>query len=421
MLFMVLLAATGYAQYTFSGTVTTTSSAPVAGQTVYVESDSALWTGSMSPMFHLSAVTNSSGAYSVTLPSSITSGHPILAYTLNCSSGPSLYNSHTYAGVNITSNFVKCVPPPPPVVSGTITAGSSGAANAKVFLIDKFPDSVWVGSTLVSTMTLQVRDSGLTNSAGNYSINTPSLVRGSLLVKAFLTPAASNYSSYLPTYYTSSLIWSGATAVSSTSSVTVNIALTPGTNPGGPGFIGGYVIFGANKTTAVGDPSPGRQIILTDNANNAIAYAISDASGHFMFNNLAYGTYKIFGDVLGKNSTPLSVTINATTPGISIVKFEDKVLTFNASLATSVGSVSAALKDIRVYPNPVNNVLNIAGLENIKGDKDALLTDITGKQIGNYHFTNMAETAINVSALPAGIYILQLATTEGTATFKVSK
>lgn len=414
-LMLLLLSSTGFAQYTFSGTVLTTASAPVVGQTVYVYTDSLKWVSGMSPIFFTSTVTNSSGAYTVTLPSSITSGHPILATTANCT-GPYLANSHTYAGVNITSNFTKCIPPPPPTISGKIYTGSTGAANAKVYLIDKHLDTV-----TSTTWILTLRDSATTNSTGDYTMNYPTYVAGSLLVKAFLLPASSVYASYLPTYYTSSLIWSGATSLPSSSTVTANISLIGGTNPGGPGFVGGSVLLGANKTTAVGDPLPNRLILLTDGSNNAVAYTKSDANGMFAFLNLPYGTYKIFGDVMGKTSAPLTFVLSAASPNANSIQFKETSKTFNATLfASSVANVTA-IEAISAYPNPVTNVLNIAGLNAIAGDKDAVLTDVTGKQIGIYHFAANAEAVINTSALVSGLYILQVTTTEGTATLKISK
>lgn len=417
---MLLLSAAGYAQYTFSGTVLTSTGSPVANQTVSIYTDSLHWTVGMSPGFFTSAVTNSAGAYTATLPSSITSGHPILAATQNCS-GPYLQNSHTYAGVNITSNFTKCVPPPPPSVNGMITAGSSGAGNAKVYLILKYLDSNMTGLT----WKLRALDSGLTNSSGNYSINKPTVPFGdSLLVKAFLLPASSVYANYLPTYYTSSLLWSGATVVntSGSGSVTVNISLIAGTNPGGPGFIGGDVTAGANKGTAVGDPVAGREIILTDGNNNAVAYTYSDANGKFSFSNVAFGTYKIFGDVMGKTSNPLTFTIGANNPSVNTIRFVDNSSNFNATLyPSSVANASSKLAAITAYPNPMSNTLYINGMEAIGGTKEVRIADITGKVVYQHTFAAHEAGIIEVQPLSNGLYILQVATEEGTATMKITK
>ncbi|OSZ79189.1 hypothetical protein CAP35_13315 [Chitinophagaceae bacterium IBVUCB1] len=408
------------AQFTFSGTVLTTTGAPVVGQTVWVMSDSSRgWSGTThGAFFSTSAVTNSTGAYTVTMPSTTLSGHPIWASTVNCTGGSpaTLSNLHTYAGVNITSNFTKCVPPPPATISGQITHNSTGAANAKVYLIAKSPDSIWVGTTVVFTWKLTALDSALTNSSGNYSMTYPTSRPDSLLVKAALLPASSNYSSYLPTYHTSSLIWSGATTIApgGTGSITRNIALIGGTNPGGPGFIGGSVVLGANKSTAAGDPLPGRLIILTNASNQAVAYTYSNASGQFSFN-VPYGSYKIFGDVMGKTSAPLSFTLSTAMPSASAIKFEEKALTFDAKMTTGIAGV--ATQTAGIFPNPAKNNISITGLT---GNATVTVYDVMGKVVAT-HAVSASNNEVNIANLPTGNYVLKLATASDVTTVKLVK
>ncbi|MBS1771399.1 MAG: carboxypeptidase regulatory-like domain-containing protein [Bacteroidetes bacterium] len=417
---LMLVAVVTHAQYSFSGTVLTTTGAPVVGQTVYIHTDSLKWNSSMGPLVWITAVTNSSGAYTATLPSTTVSGHPLFATTSNCS-GPWLQNSHTYAGVNITgSNFTRCVPPPAKTISGMVTIGSSAAVGAKVMLIEQYPDSNLSGLTTK----LFAVDSAITNSSGNYTIATPTSAPhgGTMLVKAFLLSSHASYWSYLPTYYTSSAIWSGGTTVGITSSVTANIALISGTNPGGPGFIGGDVAVGANKTTAVGDPLPNRQIILTNGSGAAVAYTFSDANGKFSFSNVPYGTYQILGDVGGKTSTPLTFSVSAANPTVNNIYFEEKNQTFNAKLVpTGVGNVNANINAIVAYPNPAKDVVFVSGLDAIQGSKTVTLADVTGKQIYNHTFAANEAAAINVQSLNSGLYMMQVVTNEGTVNLKITK
>lgn len=421
----MILSVVSYAQYTFSGTVLTTGGAPVVGQTVYVTTDSGV---SWNPSIHgayiwLSTVTNSSGAYSVTLPSTTMSGHPIWAHTANCSTGTplTLSNFHTYAGVNITtSNFTKCVPPPPAAISGIVTlgTGSAPAVGAKVMLIKKHPDSVQIGSVWYFTWTLSAIDSAITTSTGGYSFTLPSPRYDSMLVKAYLPTGHSSYSGYLPTYHTSSLLWSGATAIAPTvtTSVTANIALIAGTNPGGAGFVGGNVILGANKSTAVGDPVPNRLIILTDGANKAIAYTYSDNNGRFNFAGVPFGSYKIFGDVLGKTSTPLSFTLSTGYPTANMITFEEKVMSFNAkmpplSIANAIGQQNG------IYPNPAKNVITITGLTETAA---VTICDMTGRTL-IAQAVNADNNTVNIAALATGNYVVKLATAQETTTMKLTK
>ena len=415
-LFAIMMLATivNYAQFYISGTVLTTLGAPVAGQQVYIATDSALWNSTMGPIFSRTVTTNGSGAYTDSIPTATKNGHAILVRTANCT-GPFLVNSHTFAGANITSNFTKCVPPSS-TISGQITIGSAGAANAKVYLIEKYTDTS-------SATKLAAIDSALTNSSGNYSITKPASMphSGAMLLKAFLLPASSSYSSYVPTYYTSSAIWSGAVALTGTGSITANITLIPGTNPGGPGFIGGDVVLGANKSTGVGDPLPFREILLANASGDIVGYTYSDGTGKYGFSNLAYGTYQILGDVGGKTSTPLILTISASKPVINYIRFEEKSKTFNAYLNTAINNVSAHLSAIVVYPNPVATILNINGLDAIQGDKAITITDIAGKQIYHHVFGAYERASIDVHTLTSGLYILHMTTEEGTTTMKFTK
>lgn len=420
----MVLSVVSYAQYNFSGTVLTTGGAPVSGQTVYIMTDSSSgWNGlTHGPGFLVTAVTTSTGSYSATLPSTTLSGHPIMATTANCT-GPYLQNSHIYAGVNITgSNFTKCVPPPPPppvTISGNVTlgTGTNPAIGAKVKLIRKHPDSVVIGSSWFFTWTLTAVDSTVTNSTGGYSFTVASGNPDSILVKAYLQPSHSSYSSYLPTYHSSSLLWSGATAIPGgiTSSVTANIALIGGTNPGGPGFIAGAVLLGANKTTAVGDPVPNRLILLTDGGNNPVAYTYSDNAGKFSFPSLPYGNYKIFGDVMGKTSTPLNLTLNTSAPSNTTIVFEEKTLTFNAKSTTGVAGVLGSQNGI--YPNPAKNTITITGLTEAA---TVTIYDMTGRTLVAQS-VNADNNTVNIASLATGNYVVKLATATEATTMKLTK
>ncbi|MBS1771398.1 MAG: T9SS type A sorting domain-containing protein [Bacteroidetes bacterium] len=416
LLLLLLQTFAGYSQYTFSGTVKTTTGASVANQAVYVRTDTTKWTSGMGAKFSLVDSTDTAGFYSVTLPSTTDSLHPIIASTENCT-GPVLQNNHTYAKVNITSNFTKCVLPGK-TISGVILIGGLGASNAKVLLLDKIIDSI-TGQTVVLAI-----DSAIANSSGNYSINTPASVpkNGVLIVRAFLQSSHPNYSSYFPTYYPTSVIWSGAAAISATTSVTANISLVAGTNPSGSASVSGDVVVGANKTTAVGDPVPGREIILALPSGAAVAYTYSDGSGKFQFPSLPYGTYQILGDVGGKTSTPLLFTLTSNVRVVNTIRFEDKSTTFNPTLfPLSVNNITGQLQAVTAYPNPANDMLYLSGLDAIQGSKQVRITDMAGRLLSTHSFAANEAAGIDVQALGKGMYLLHIATEEGNTTLKFSK
>ncbi len=75
-----------------------------------------------------------------------------------------------------------------------------------------------------------------------------------------------------------------------------------------------------------------------------------------------------------------------------------------------------AVKDITlnswsIYPNPVKDVINVQGLDNVKS---LVIFDAVGKKVGQY---NNVSNQINVSNLNKGVYVLQINTDKG----KISK
>jgi hypothetical protein len=199
--------------------------------------------------------------------------------------------------------------------------------------------------------------------------------------------------------------------------------MVPGVNPGGAGFIGGSVVLGANKGAAVGDPLAKREIILTNAATGAaVAYTYSDAAGKFQFTNLAYGTYKLFGDVWGKKNPPLTVTISQGKGSVNNVVFEENSKDFTGRIgALSVNGFNPQLAAISVYPNPANDYVHVDGLGAIKGPKVLTLSAINGAVIATQTTDAGQSGQFSTSSLSPGIYLLRVQTEVGLVQLKIVK
>jgi hypothetical protein len=405
----LLSAATGGAfAATLNGTVTNNiTGAPVAGQAVYVLDSIGTWKDTV--------ITNASGAYSFNVPATVPTGHPLMAYTAGC--GGMAYWNGAYSGSSMTANFTSCTGTGN-TLHGTVSLGSTANnGQAMIYLINEYRD------TVTHTSILTAIDSFLTASTGGtFSKTYATVPGGKLLLKAALRPTHPAYASFLPTYYSSSVSWSSAAPLSASNfgTVTTNINMIGGTNPGGPGFISGDVLLGANKSAAVGDPMPGKIMILADAANKPMAYTYTDAKGHFEFNNLPFGTYRIFGDVMGKANPALEVSMPTTTPKIAGIVFEESSTSFKGHINALGTGIPAELASVKVFPNPATNYVQVDGLAAVKGDKTITVRGVNGAVISS-QTTSSSSLRIATDQLPAGMYILQVATGAATASFRFVK
>jgi hypothetical protein len=398
---------------TVSGIVTSVATCgPLAGQKVFLRDS-----------FYNnidSAVTNSAGLYSITFPTSWATGKAFLITVSTCSN---VWNTPGhYTGGNSVVNAYVCGMPKS--LYGTVMLGSAASTGpSKVYLITVKRNYPTPGDT-----TLTAVDSNILNGTGSFSFTRACAPNDTFLIKAMLLPGHASYSSYLPSY-DSSLVWSSARRYYgynfvSTSGSGYNIYLFPGTNPGGPGFIGGSVLVGANKGSAVGDPLAGRLMILVNSLTGVpTGYTYSDAAGKFSFSGIPYGTYKLFGDAWGLYNIPSTVTISATKPTINNLVFEENYVsnTFKAGTPAVVGSVRGPLANANVYPNPVTSYVSISGISDIRGSKTVVLRNLMGAVISNQTFADGRPVDIATGTLPAGTYTLQLITDAGGASFKIVK
>lgn len=400
---------------TVSGTVaSSTTCAPLSGVVVYAFDSTRSWKDS--------AVTNASGFYSINIPSTLyTAAGGTLMVSTSTTSNWTIYKPGLDAHCNlITSNGTTWG-----VVYGDAVLGS-GLGNiqaAKLWLIrrDVNPTTLDTVLTAIDSNIYVTRFSPAQTDANMFRFMVPCVTASDrYLVKAALLPSDPAYMSYMPTYSDSALSWNADTAISISASPFVHIYMKQGVNPGGPGFIGGSVLLGANKSAGVGDPLNHRILFLTTSTGKGIGYTYSDASGKFSFSNLPLGTYKIFGDAPGKTNPALTLTLSQTNSSVSDVIFEENSKKFEGHLGTTGVSITQGLAGISVYPNPVKDVVRVQGLEAIEGSKTLVLTNLAGLELSR-HQISMGEGNISTAALPSGIYLLEVRTNAGNTYFRIVK
>lgn len=308
--------------------------------------------------------------------------------------------------------------PPYYTISGKLNYTSSGICKTRAYLIKE--DSAG-HLTLVGDYYGNI-DS---NCTGNYSFQ---VLAGTYYVKGGLDSLDAEYANYLPTYYGDELLWANATPVVVTNSSVsnININLIAGTNPGGPGFVGGWVSQGAglaiggnHNERGIGDPLPNIQInLLTDN-DVPVAYTFTDANGRYTFGNLALGTYKVYAEEINKVPTPMNVTLTANNPS------QDNVdVSINSNSAVTGINDLFDLHVEGLFPNPVTDKATLTVSLKQNSSVQLRVIDTKGSVLTNNPIklnTGVNKIDINLSGKPAGIYLISLQGEAGSKIIRVAK
>ena len=88
--------------------------------------------------------------------------------------------------------------------------------------------------------------------------------------------------------------------------------------------------------------------------------------------------------------------------------------------APTMGTNQVASSQFSVYPNPANNVINIANAENVLVTGVAIV-DINGRTVKTAKFDNVSEAQINISDLSSGMYLMNISSANGMVTKKIVK
>ncbi len=274
-------------------------------------------------------------------------------------------------------------------------------ASSKVFLVKL--------STIDSTVSLL--DSAVTNIHGYYNFLASD---STVYVKAI--PEISAYPNELPTYYVSAITFQDATAIATGSGVvTANIATMTGVNPGGTGFIGGFISQGAGKRSGIGDPVSGLSLILMNGSSGPVAQTLTDANGYFSFANIAYGVYSVWVDRPGiSNDLSPQITVNSSSEHNDNLQF---ILNSNSLelISTGISKSSIPSQHIFIYPNPSNGNFYVQFLNYSNANIELKLSDIFGHNLMVKNFSSDRNDAYSIHLdfqIGKGIYLLSCKSNE---------
>lgn len=290
---------------------------------------------------------------------SIVSNIPgVYSVTVSTASGCTLWDTYTLVSAS-------------PDISGTVTDHlGNPLAGQKVYLIDHDP----------SLASLSATDSTTTDVAGYYEFCTVTL--DTAYIKA--APDSAAYPTDMPTYYSGNLMWAAATPIpSATLPVTANFSTLFGSNPGGPGFIGGLLTQGANKTLAPGDPVAGMTMWLySSTLSQPIDHTVTDANGYFFFSNLPLGAYYVMADKPGVSTTNVpSLTLDAQNVVRDSLDFRLHTTYLELVLNPVAVTPQRPGFDVAISPNPMGASGLLRATLGEASDLRFTLQDLRGRQL----------------------------------------
>ncbi|HCX25030.1 MAG: hypothetical protein CMB80_04350 [Flammeovirgaceae bacterium] len=237
---------------------------------------------------------------------------------------------------------------------------------------------------------------------------------------------------YLPTYFSSTDLWSEATPIELRSDLeeTITLVSQPGVGPLGPGEILGTVESEFVDETSEGRINARRKVkragcsvrrFVPKGRNNQedgefelVAYVQSDDEGRFEFTDLVAGLYRF----------------NVEYPGIpmdedSYVEFEvgtegsenntivlEILITENAVTVVKVdqlGFFKKYFEGLEVYPNPADDFLNIRFDQILSESIEIQLMDLSGHVLKTEQVNSWSpnQIQINVNDLADGMYLMR--------------
>lgn len=255
------------------------------------------------------------------------------------------------------------------------------------------------GGNILHQSTVEITDMG-------YYFFVP-FETGDYYVKVDPSVNSANYGDYVPTYYGDVYHWENSPTVHLQANVynaDVNLIPVAPSNTG-PGRIAGNVSF-ENKYLGLA-PAGNIQFLLLNNSDECISFSYSDDEGHFCFNGLENGTYKLLCEIIGKKMTPMVFVIDNDNPvldGINfIIKDNEIVMGIGDGLPENINFLS------NVFPNPSQNEANIY-IETAEPVclnvriVNCLGQEVLGKKVAVGHGRQLIE--LDVSNLGTGYYQL---------------
>lgn len=183
-----------------------------------------------------------------------------------------------------------------------------------------------------------------------------------------------NYGAFSSTYYPNNAYWEEAEVIhlyETSWEFDINMVLQQSDgSTNGPGKISGTIIQVDGKPYAADV-----DVIVFDENMESVVHYPTNEFGQFSFENLEYGTYILYPQIIGMTTKPIEITINAdnTTHEDIEISIED------GYISSAINEALISEESFRFYPNPASSLINIQF--NTTGNKniETRISDISGR------------------------------------------
>lgn len=231
---------------------------------------------------------------------------------------------------------------------------------------------------------------------------------GDYYVRAGLVPGDPNFSVFSYTFYGNGTEWEEAEIIHLTETnweydIKLIFQSGGGVLPNGPGKISGTI----NQKTDYKPVIEDVDVILFDENMEPLMHIPTNEFGQFNFENLEYGTYILYPQIIGMITNPIEIIISAEN-----TTHEDiEISVENGYISSTINEAFISEETFRFYPNPASSVINIqfstTGNKNIQTRISDLSGRIVFDESSELISSNYSNT-LHVGNWQNGYYILEI-------------
>ena len=266
-----------------------------------------------------------------------------------------------------------------------------------------------IGNDLINIATTSI------DANGYYEFDGVGLEHCMYFIQAELTDGSAYYGDYVPTYHIDALNWEEAWPVFP---LPMGWAYDVYLQPSQVIQSGSGAIIGTVNTQESRGLMSNVEILLLKQDGSPITYLHTNENGEFDFPELEFGSYIVYTEIVGIETTPVTVSLTEENPTASI-----SIVVTNGEALLGLGEISSNYIDevSDVYPNPVseNTALNVE--MKAAGELQLSITNQYGQLVfavnrdlplGN------SKIDLNTNSLSPGLYIVTVKANDNIATVR---